>query len=200
MVKILRTPLCLSMLIAVLAACSPLSLFTSAATKVAETVADERSTNTMVSDASIKTQLIHAFVQKDVNDMLVNVDPYVHEGRVLLTGKANSQETVIEVVNIAWGIVGVREVINELKVDARDQPDSYAKDAVISGQVKSRLFLEKNINSVNYTVETVDGVVYMMGIAQDQIELERAAAVAATTSGVRKVVSHVRLKDSEYRK
>jgi osmotically-inducible protein OsmY len=124
----------------------------------------------------------------------------VHEGRVLLTGKANSQETVIEVVNIAWGIVGVREVINELRVDARDQPDSYAKDAVISGQVKSRLFLEKNINSVNYTVETVDGVVYMMGIAQDQIELERAAAVAATTSGVRKVVSHVRLKDSEYRR
>lgn len=188
------------LLAALLSGCTVTSIFTSAVTNVAETANDERSTSVIVSDASIKTKLMHEFLQKDVNDLLVNVDPYVHEGRVMLTGHVNSQETVVRAVNIAWSINGVREVINELSVDPASRPASYAGDAVISGEIKSRLLLEKNIHSVNFTVETVDGVVYMMGVAVDEDELQRATNIAATTAGVKKVISHIRLKNSEYRK
>jgi osmotically-inducible protein OsmY len=40
----------------------------------------------------------------------------------------------------------------------------------------------------------VDGVVYLMGIAQDQAELDRVRDLARHTSGVKDVVSYVRLK------
>ncbi len=56
------------------------------------------------------------------------------------------------------------------------------------------------VGSVNYNVETVNGVVYLFGIASSQQELEQVTTLARTIDGVRRVVSHVMLKDDSRRR
>ena len=88
----------------------------------------------------------------------------------------------------------MREVINEINVDKSSGISGYATDAWITGQLKSKLLLDKYIQSINYTVETVNGTVYLMGVAQDQKELDRVVNHARTVGRVRNVVSYVRLR------
>jgi len=54
----------------------------------------------------------------------------------------------------------------------------FASDAWISTQIESKLLFTKDIKSVNYSVETIDGVVYLMGIAQDREELDAVTQIA----------------------
>lgn len=178
-----------------LAACN--ELIGTAATSVGVAAAEERSIGTIVDDKTISADITHRFIQSDVNDLLVNVDIRVQEGRVLLTGVADKQETAVEAVRLAWLAKGVREVINEIKT-ARENTSSvaYAEDQWIETQIETRLLATKGIMSINYTVEVVDKVVYLLGIAQNEQELKNVAYISSITKGVQRVVSYVRVKDA----
>lgn len=165
-----------------------------AATETAVVVAQERSVGDAVDDVTILAEIKHYYLQRDTNDLFPNVSVKVVEGRVLLTGNVDKPETQIEAVRLAWQANGVKEVINETTISDQSGVLNYAQDVWVSTQVRTRLLLSKNIRSVNYSVITVNQVVYLMGIAQDQGELDRALNVASTTSYVKQVINHVRLK------
>src|SRR5690606_37351529 len=134
------------------------------------------------------------YIQKDVNGLFHSVSVEVKEGRVLLTGSVKTPETRVEAVRLAWQPKGVKEVINELQVEENYSIRQYASDAFISNQVRGKFLFSKDISSINYTVDTVNGVVYLMGIAQDEAELQRAIELANEVEGVENVVSHMQLK------
>jgi osmotically-inducible protein OsmY len=69
----------------------------------------------------------------------------------------------------------------------------------ISTQARTHLLLTKGVRSINYSVITVNQTVYLMGIAQDQAELDRATSIISTVDYVQRVVSYVRLKDDPRR-
>ena len=62
-------------------------------------------------------------------------------------------------------------------------------------KINAKLLLEKNILSLNYSIEVVNGVVYLIGIAQNQKELDAVIKISKKTYGVTSVISYVRLKD-----
>jgi len=161
--------------------------------------AQERSAGNAVDDVSIRLALNNLYINKDVKDLYRNIGIRVSEGRVLLTGAVSKPESSVEAVRIAWTVKGVREVINEIQVNDKSGIADYVRDVWISTQIRTRMLLEKNLRSVNYNVETVNGVVYLMGIAQNQEELDKAKYLAGTTSYVNKVVSHVIMKDDPRR-
>jgi osmotically-inducible protein OsmY len=181
-----------------LTACGPGAVI-SAGSTVGVVAAQERTVGRAVDDLTIKTAIISRYAQKDVNDLLVNVDVELSEGRVLLTGDVNKQETAIEAVKLAWQVEGVKEVLNELKINDKGDWQKWVTDVWITQQVRARLLLEKNVRSINYTIETVHGTVYIMGIAQSQEEVNKVTYIASTTRYVKEVVSHVRLKDDPRR-
>jgi osmotically-inducible protein OsmY len=90
-------------------------------------------------------------------------------------------------------------VIDEIKVSDNSSVSDYARDVYIANNLRSRLMFDKNIQNVNYTVDVVNGVVYLMGIAQNNDELDRVVAHARDISNVRRVVSHVLLKNDPAR-
>ena len=51
------------------------------------------------------------------------------------------------------------------------------------------------VKGVNYNVVVYDGAVYLLGLAQSEDELRRAAETASTVRGVTKVVSYVKMRD-----
>ena len=63
----------------------------------------------------------------------------------------------------------------------------------ITLQLRYRMLRDRDIFDINFSVETVNGIVYLMGISRTEAELEKVTTHARNIAGVRKVVSHVRL-------
>lgn len=167
--------------------------------EAARVASQERSVGGAVDDATIYLAIKGKYAQADFKDLLANVEIKSVEGRVLLTGNVDKPDSQIEAVRLAWQVNGVKEVINEIQINDQSGFTNYARDVWISTQVRSRLLFGKEIRSINFSVITVNQVVYVMGIAQNQDELDRVTYVASTTSYVQRVVSYVRLKDDPRR-
>ena len=182
---------------AFLSGCIPVLL--AGGTETAVVAAQERSAGNAVDDAAILLKIKNAYAQKDFDDLLANVEIKVVEGRVLLTGNVEKPDSQIDAVKLAWQVNGVKEVMNEITINDQSGLGNYARDVWISTQIKSKLLITKHIRSINYSIITVNQAVYVMGIAQDQAELDRATAVASTVDYVKRVVSYVRLKDDPRR-
>jgi osmotically-inducible protein OsmY len=196
---VMRAVSSIGVVIAALTLSGCLPILFGAGTEGAVVVAQERSVGSAVDDAGILLKIKNAYAEKDYKDLLANVEIKVVEGRVLLTGNVDKSDSQIEAVRIAWTIPGVKEVINEIQINDKAGFANYARDVWISTQIKSRLLFTKDIRSVNFSVITVNQVVYIMGIAQDQSELNRVTNVCSTTQYVQRVVSYVRMKDDPAR-
>ncbi len=161
---------------------------------------EERSIGDNIDDKSISAEIHHFILQSDANQLLTDVAIRVHEGRVLLTGRTASPDVALEAVRLSWLAAGVREVINEIQVGAEGTNLlNYAQDNLIETQIEARLLATKNIKSINYTVEVIDGVAYVLGVAQNEQERRSVATIASVTKGVKQVISYVRLKSDENR-
>jgi osmotically-inducible protein OsmY len=93
----------------------------------------------------------------------------------------------------------VREVLNEVEVGNSGGLRTYWTDSKIVRELEARMLLEKGITSPNYSVESYNGTVFLIGVAQDQTELNRVLQLARNISSVKKVVNHVLLKDDPRR-
>jgi osmotically-inducible protein OsmY len=153
----------------------------------------ERGVGGTFSDFSIKTNIQSAWIKANPA-MQGDLDVTVYEGRVLLTGNAPTPEMKAEAQQIASGVPGVRAVYDEVAVAPPETAWSSAKDAWITSQVRSDLIFNSHIRSDNYTVETVDRSVYLIGSARSQAELDSATTMARYIPGVRRVVSYVEIR------
>ncbi len=179
-----------------LSGCAELLIGAAATTGVA--IAEERSVGDAVDDLTIRAELNHLFFRDDV-ELFGDVSFSVIEGRVLLKGSVPTPDDRIRALRLAWQAAGVREVINELQVADDSGILDYARDTWISAQLKGKLLVDGDVLSINYSVETVNGTVYLLGIAQDEAELTRVTEHARSIEDVKRVVSHVVLKDDRHR-
>lgn len=124
------------------------------------------------------------------------VDVEVAGGLVLLTGRVYAAEDRTFAEGIAWDTPYTEDVANELRIE---QPGGFlanVSDEVISGRVRARLLGSKTVKAVNYNVETYNGVVYLMGLARSEQELQQAAREASLVPGVKQVISYIRVRDN----
>jgi osmotically-inducible protein OsmY len=169
-----------------------------AAIYAGSTAREERSAGNFLDDTVITTKIKKRFMQIG-NNLLIKVAVNVREGRVLLTGTVPTEQQVTQAVKAAWEVPGVKEVINEIEADNKGLLER-ASDSLIETKIKTKFLLQKDIFSINYTIECNKGVVYLFGIARTEQELEKAIGIAKNISGVRKVVSHVTLREDPRRR
>ena len=67
-------------------------------------------------------------------------------------------------------------------------------DSVITAQVKSALIGDANIKSFDFKVETRKGEVQLSGFVDNQIQVDRAIAVARAVSGVKNIDNKMTMK------
>ena len=156
---------------------------------------EERSFNNYVEDTIILAQLKNLYFSNN-EIIFFNVSVEVVEGRILLTGTVNQIDQRIEATKLAWGIVGVIEVINEIQINNDESILDYADDLIMKTKINAKLLLEQDVLNINYSVEVVNGIVYLIGIAQNQVELDIVITISKNTYGVQNVISYVRLKDN----
>lgn len=161
------------------------------------TTAQERPVGGAVDDAAIVTEVNAYFLNSPQRTLFKDVNIESVDGRVLLTGSVKTREARVEAFRLAWQPKAIKEVINEIKVD--EGKNFSAKqasiDAYITTQVKSKLLITKGVRSINYNVETIDNVVYLIGIARTQDEIDIVVDIARKIDQVKRVVNHVKLRD-----
>ena len=160
----------------------------------AKAASEDRSVGSAVDDSSIKVGLDAKFIG-DSFSLFRNVSTTVNEGRVLLIGSVKKPEQRIEAERLAWTVKGVREVNNEIQVEDQSGVWDGLRDTRICGEVRSGITFDRDIHSQNYTVDCVNGVVYVSGIAKDQDELDRVKSHIKSISGVKDIVVYTRFKD-----
>jgi osmotically-inducible protein OsmY len=153
----------------------------------------ERGVGGVAGDFTIKTNIQNAWLKANPR-LQGDLDVTVYQGRVLLTGKTPTPEIKAQAQQLASGVKGVRTVYNEIEVAAPETSWNSAKDAWITPQVRSGLLFNSHIRSDNYTVETVDRSVYLIGSARSQAELDSATNMARYVPGVKRVVSYVEIR------
>jgi osmotically-inducible protein OsmY len=182
------------LLLLALSACTPLGAVVGAGATVGVGAAQDRGLRTAVSDTEIQTQVNAKWAGESLT-MFNRLGTMVHEGRVLVTGRVDDDAMRAKALELASLVQGVTQVIDEVQVGPSGRTVDYGRDLWIIGQLRSKLTFDGNVSGVNYVIDSVGGAVYLMGIAQNQAELDRVIGHARNQSYVRRVVSHVRIKD-----
>ena len=130
-------------------------------------------------------------------DLHAKVSVSVQNQEVLLTGVVQDASWSQEAERLAKSVDGVKSVINNIETEGEEGLGSMSSDSWITTRVRSSLLFEKDLYSLNYTVETVNGTVYLTGVGQDETEINRVVEIARNVGGVKKVVNHVKIKGQE---
>ena len=170
---------------------------TGTAVKVATVNQEDRSIGEFVDDTIIKTLIKNTYFNQS-EKIFFNIDVEVSQGRVLLTGTIENIDLKIEATRIAWGVKGVQTVINEIQISNSNNIINFADDLVISTKVKGKLILNENINSLNYSIETVNKLVYIIGIAGSEDERDLVINIAREVYGVEEVIDYISIKTDEF--
>jgi osmotically-inducible protein OsmY len=193
-IKILLMPL-LFLLILLNQGCSPTGILATSGSSALVVAEGERSMGTVIDDATIKVNIAAKFLNAG-NNLFVNINTSVLEGRVLLTGLVDNQEIRIDAVRMVWEVDGVQEVINEIQIGNRATLKEYANDLWINTQAKGLAAKAVGLRVVGYNFETIQGKVYIAGITSRPKQLEEIIDAVKTIKGVKEIVNYVIIKEN----
>ncbi len=175
-------------------ACTPVGIMTGAGAAVGVSAAREGGISGTLTDLRIEADISDKWFKYDL-DTFSKLNITVLGGRVMLTGIVQEQNHRVEAVRLAWQAEGVKEVINEININEAGTAGNYLNDKWIATRLRTALTLDGDVQSINYAIEVVRGVVYVLGTAYTQNELNQVIATARTIPNVRQVVSYIKLAD-----
>lgn len=175
------------------AACTPVGVVLGVGAGTGLAAYQERGVNGVARDLGLSSRIIDQYARFD-HTLLAHIGVEVYESRALLTGQVKTETARADAVRLAWKVDGVVDVINEIHVTSDGGVIDTARDSWISTQLEAALTFDEKILAINYVIETVGGTVYLIGIAQNDAELERVKNHARSIEYVRHIVSHVRVK------
>ena len=133
--------------------------------------------------------------KKDVNKF-IGIKIRVDDGVVLLTGKVDTPDVRVETTRIAWEPRGVVEVVNEIQVSEKTSIKDIAKDLAASTSIKGKLVADKNVKSINFNIDVVNGIAYLSGIARTKKEMNLVLAYTKETRYVNQLVNYIQLSET----
>lgn len=182
----------------ILSACGPLGLAAGAGATVGIAATREGGVKGSASDFRIRSQINDLWFKSNVK-MFSKLNLSIDQGRVLITGVVQDPAHRVEAVRLAWQPRGVKQVINEIRVADTDGLSEYVSDTWITTKLRSKMLIDRDIQSINYSIDTVQGIVYLMGVARSQDELDHTIDVARGVNGVKQVISYVKLSGEPVR-
>ena len=158
----------------------------------------EKGFSTSVSDGVIFAKLKDRFIQQNAS-LLTSADVSVNDGAVLFTGTVKTPADKIQATRLAWEIKGVREVVNELQVTDTSSIKDIAKDLAASATLRGKMIADKDISSLNFSIDVVNGIVYLSGVASTPEEMDKVISHAENLRFAQEVVNYIILaQDQRY--
>ncbi|MBT4108552.1 MAG: BON domain-containing protein [Pelagibacterales bacterium] len=198
MLKKLYSFVCLLFLITCLSGCAGTLLGGAAVVGLASV--QERSIKDAAIDMKLGLQLQKKLFTLSKDKLFGSVDVIIIEQRVMMIGNVESQKLRDLATQAAWEISPkIKDVLNEITIGEKSTIISEAKDARISLSLSGLLIGDSDISDINFNHSVSEQVIFLIGIAQDDEELNKVINHARTVKGVKKVINHIILKSSKKR-
>ena len=154
--------------------------------------AQEKGLGTSINDKVIFVKLKNAIYDWNSN-VSENITLSVDNGSILVTGKLKNIDTKISLTKVIWEVKGVKEVNNQVQISETNNLKNIAKDLASLGEIKARLMASKKLNSLNYSVDVVNNIAYISGIASSEEEISIVTQIAQEARFIKEVQNFVKV-------
>ena len=180
-------------LVLALTGCAPTVL--SLAVDGAYTASEERTLDDVVDDNGIKIEL-NALLLDEGLGLFKDVGTVVYRRHVYLLGAVETGEEKARAGAIGRIPEKATGLTNDIQVTDEGDVASLVDDIYIEKVIQADYLFDSAIDSANFRVRSVNGVVYLIGLAESQAELDKAVAIVDARDDVRRVVNYVKVISS----
>ena len=146
---------------------------------------------------SIKDKMIYVKLRNAIYDwnpsVSENISISVDDGSILVTGKLKNIDTKVELTKVIWEIKGVKEVNNKVQISETNDIKNIAKDLASLGEIRARLMASKKLNSLNFSIDVVNNIAYISGIASNEEEISIVIQIAREARFIKEVQNFVKV-------
>jgi osmotically-inducible protein OsmY len=174
-----------------LAGCAP--TLASLAVEGAYTASEERTTDEVIHDNGIKLELNRLLIKEGLR-LFKDVGTVVYRGHVYLLGDVENAQDKVRAGKIGRQPAHVRAVTNDIQVTDEGGIVALVDDIYIEKVIQADYLFDSDIDSSNFRVRSVNGVVYLIGLAESQAELDKAVAIVDARDDVRRIVNYVKVQ------
>jgi osmotically-inducible protein OsmY len=180
--------------------------------EAAKKTMEDRVTSDQVTDTQIAAGILSALGSSKEKGLIIDISTDVWEQRVMLTGTVVDARVRTEATRAAYADKRVRRVYDEIQVVSQAEQDRRREaakngnsskkegfdravnDFWIETKISAQLITTSGITSVNYRWRCVRNVVYLIGRARTQSELNNVLSIIRATEGVSQVKHFVQIK------
>ena len=155
---------------------------------------DPRTIGTQIDDATI-TAKVKLKLLEDPLTKARKIDVDTVNGVVTLTGVVESKKEIERAIEIAKSVKGVKKIVNNLRVGKRSI-GSYLSDKEITARVKFKLIKDSELKALSIDVDTVNGIVTLTGVVENEYQKKKAINHAKSVPGVKKIIDNLQIEDS----
>ena len=155
---------------------------------------DPRTLGTQIDDSIMEKNLGARLTALNASYFL-NIKVKIIDGRIFLTGKADTPEEKLIITKKAWEIKGARSVKNDIKIKEKFNFKRSAKDILITSQLRTAMIVNKEISAANYQIDTHKKKIYVYGIAITEEERKLVIQEAKEILDVEDVITSILLVD-----
>ena len=153
---------------------------------------DPRTVGMQIDDSIMQKNLIGRLTLTD-KKYIISISAKVLDGNIYLSGKVDEPEEKLKIIKMAWETKGARSVQSTVTIKANSNFKSTAKDILITSQLRTALIFNKLTKATNYTIDTINGKIYIFGIAMTKKEKEKVISEADQIHGVKDVIPSIYL-------
>ena len=124
---------------------------------------DPRTVGMQIDDSIMQKNLMGRLALTD-KKYIIDLGIKVIEGNIFLSGKVDEPEEKLKIIKMAWETKGTRSVQSAVIIKGQTNFKNTAKDVLITSQLRTALLFNKDTKSSNYTIDTINGKIYIFGI------------------------------------
>jgi osmotically-inducible protein OsmY len=155
---------------------------------------DPRSPGLYFDDKLAETLIMKKIILNNYKQVFLTVR--VIDGTAILSGRVEKAEDKLKMTKFAWETAGIKAVRNDIIIADETSFKQRAKDILISSQFNAALLVNKKINSRNYNSETINGKIYVYGMAKTTAEMEEVIKEGKLIPDVVEIVPSIILADN----
>ena len=154
--------------------------------------AQEKGLGTSINDKVIYLKLRNAIYEWD-SSVSQKISISVDGGSILVTGQLKDVNTKINLTKVIWEVNGVKEVNNKVQISETSNLKNIAKDLASLGEIRARLMASKKLNSLNFSIDVVNNIAYISGIASSEEEVAIVSQIAQQARFIKEVQNFVKV-------
>ena len=153
---------------------------------------DPRTVGMQIDDSIMQKNLMARLTLTD-KKYIIDLSTKVIDWNIFLSGKVDEPEEKLKIIKMAWETKGARSVQSVVTIKGKTNFKNTAKDVLITSQLRTALLFNKLTKSSNYTIDTINGKIYIFGIAMTEDEKKKVISEANEIHGVKEVVPSILL-------